>query len=108
MSLFGDYIKERAGKQIVEDEFGFATYSFIKEGCYIEDLYVIPAQRKSGHASRLADRIVNVCKSKGCTALIGTVATGANGATDSLKVLLAYGFKLQSAQNEMVLLRKEI
>lgn len=108
MSLFSEYVKERGGKEIVESDKGFATYYYIENGCYIEDIYVQPEFRKSGEASRLADQISEIAKSNGCKILYGTVCPQANGSTSSLKVLLAYGFSLDSSINNLVILKKDL
>ncbi len=108
MSLFSEYIKERGGKEIVESDKGFATYYYVNDGCYIEDIYVKEEFRKSGEASRLANEISEIAKSKGYKMLYGTVCPSANGSTSSLKVLLAYGFSLDSSMNNLIVMKKEL
>jgi predicted GNAT family acetyltransferase len=109
MSHYADYIKERLGKHIIEDERGFATYSFTDESTvYIEDIYITPEHRKSGVATSFADKIVAIAKAKGCTRLLGSVAPSANGSTDSLKCFLAYGCSLESSTNNFIVLVKRI
>ena len=112
MSLYGDYIKEHRDDEIIEDERGFATYRFIhNEGgiaVYIVDIYVRPELRKHNIAIAMADEICRAGKKIGCKELIGTVAPKAKNATDSLKVLLAYGMKLHSASNDVIIFRKDI
>lgn len=108
-SLYAQYIEEREGKHILESEYGFATYQFLDNGrCYIEDIYVVPDYRKSYAASNMANAITAIAKDKGCKTLIGSVVPSAKGSTASLKVLLAYGFKLESCQNNFIVMSKEI
>lgn len=108
MSHFASYIYERQGKSIIEDEHGFATYYYIKDACYIEDIYVAQDSRRSGVGSKYADMIAEEAKSKGYTKLMGSVNLTTNGATDSLKALLAYGFQLATANNNIIFLLKDI
>jgi len=108
MSMYGEYIKERENIEILENDKGFATYYFINNGCYIRDIYIKSDYRKDGEASKLADEISKIAKEKGCNKLIGSICPSTNGSTDSLKVLLAYGFKLDSATNNFIALIKEI
>ena len=108
MSLYGDYIKERENKSIVESDVGFATYSVAKDGIYIEDIYVRPEYRKGHIAADMADQIAVIAREKGLHKLYGSVCPSANGSTASLKVLLAYGFKLNSSTNNFIMLEKEI
>ena len=110
MSLYGDYLAEREGYDIVEDENGFATYIYSPENseCYIRDIYVKPESRKDHIASHYADEITKLAKLNGCTTLSGSVDPRSTGATDSLKVLLAYGFKVHSINGPLVMFVKEI
>lgn len=108
LSLYGQYIKEREGKSILEKDYGFATYVINGQECYIEDIYVVPEMRKKHVASELANEVVEIAKAKGCTVLTGTVSPTAKGATESLKVLLAYGFQLHSCRPDLIIFAKEI
>lgn len=107
-SLYGQYIKEREGKDIIENENGFASFIIRGEECYIENIYVHPDFRKSKVASELANQVVEKAKECGCKFLTGSVRPSAMGSTDSLKVLLAYGFKLLSASQDAIIFVKEI
>lgn len=108
MSLYGQYIKERENKNIIENEVGFATFYFNQDCCYIEDIFVVPEQRKSHQAARFADEISIYAKEKGCKWLIGSVKPSASGSTESLKVLLAYGFKLSTAYDDQIYFKKDL
>jgi GNAT superfamily N-acetyltransferase len=107
MSLYADYVKERGVFNIVELEQGFATYRINGVECYIEDIYVVPEARNKHIATLLADRISEEAKEKGCRYLACAVVPGSNKSTDSLKVVLAYGFKvLKSDQNAIYLIKE--
>ncbi len=107
-SNYAKYIREREGKHIVEDEFGFATYMYTQEHCYIEDIFVVAGERKNGHAARYADQIEKLALEAGFTKLLGSVCPSANGSDVSLKVLQAYGFKLLSSDKNVIYLEKII
>jgi hypothetical protein len=111
-SLYAKYIQERLGDNIIETEYGFATYRYIDKvmsrAVYIIDIYILPEFRKSGEAARLADRIAIIAKDQGCSEMIGTVLTSAKTSTDSMKVLLAYGMTLKSSTNEALVFSKSI
>lgn len=108
MSHFGNYIKERLDKHIIEDENGFATYLYENDYVYIEDIYVVKEKRKENIASAYADKIAQIAKSKGYDKMLGSVCPTAKGATTSLKVLLGYGFKVLSAEHDIIYFIKEI
>lgn len=109
MSLYGDYIKERENKDIIESDKGFATYTIYPNGeCYLQDLYVVPAYRQTGLASNMADKIVEIAREANCNTLIGSVCVDANGATQNLKVFLNYGMQVNKIIGNMIFLKKNI
>lgn len=107
MSLYADYVWEREGFETIEDEYGFATFKVDGEGCYIRDIFVSKTMRCTAHASGYADQIAGKARERGCTYLTGSVFADCDG-TASLKVLLAYGFKLSHALDDMIYFRKEL
>jgi predicted GNAT superfamily acetyltransferase len=107
-SLYAQYLKDREEYEIVENEFGFATYKVFENEVYIRDIYVVPEKRKVGMAKTMADQVCFYAKQKGAQKLIGSVDITASGATDSLKVLLAYGMSIQSLNGSMIYLFKMI
>lgn len=109
MSLYSDYLTERTNKSVIETDSGFITYSFTDENtCYIEDIYIRPDFRKTREASKLADQVAEIAKSKGCTKLLGSVIPSTKNSTTSLKVLLGYDMKLLSSVNDFILFSKDI
>lgn len=110
MSLFGEYIKETQGKDIIEDENGFATFypAFNNSYMYIEDIYVKPEKRKSAQASHYADCIAEVARQRGIPKLLGSVNLEIENPTRSVKVLLAYGFKVVETRDNVIYFEKDI
>lgn len=109
MSLYAQYAKEYTGRSVIETDHGFITYRYPDNNTvYIENLYVIPDFRQKSAASRMADIVIAEAKEKGCTRCLGSVVPSANNSTISMKVLLAYGFEIDSATNDFVLMRKDI
>lgn len=107
-SHYGQYIKDREGFDIVEDLCGFATYKITGDECYVRDIFVEKKYRKDGVARSLCDRIKDIAKAEGCKWLVGSVQPSVPFSTESLKVVLAYGFSLASSQNDFIILKMEI
>lgn len=108
-SLYAQYITEKTADLIFETPEGFATYRYINETTvYIVDIFVIPAERKGGAATFMADYIVKEAKAKGCKEVIGSIVPSAKNSTMSLRVLLGYGMTLANAQNDFIVFKKEI
>lgn len=108
MSLYSQYIKEREDFEIVETNEGFATFKCVGPECYIRDIYVTSQGRKAGHASFMADKISSLAKERGCQFLVGTVCPQSKGATESLMVLLAYGFRLVKSDTNLIYFKKDL
>lgn len=108
MSPFAQYIQEREGKSIIEDEFGFATYFYVENHCYIEDVFVLKEHRKGHHASRYAAIIAAEAKLKGYNKLLGSVAVKAHNSTYSTMALITNGFKIISCEPNTIYFEKMI
>lgn len=108
-SMVKDYLKELKGLDIYETEDGFILYR-IQENClYVRDIYVIPERRKSKVAASMADELaVIIKKSHGCNVMLGDVEPSNNNATDSIKVLLAYGMSVLEANDDEIIFYKQI
>lgn len=107
-SLWANYIWEREGKKMLERPEGFATYIFLDEHCYIEDIYIVPEARNTDIAQSLIGQIALEAKHKGYTKLLGSAIIGKYGTDKSLSMAIKQGFKLLSANNNMIYYEKEI
>jgi ribosomal protein S18 acetylase RimI-like enzyme len=108
MDLLAAYFRDREGFESIITSKGFASYKIIDYGCYIRDIWVARDFRNQGVASELADQIAAIAKDKGCTHLIGSVSIETKNATDSTKVLLAYGFEIANLVPSGIIFRKDI
>lgn len=107
-SLYAQYIKEREDFEMVEDEFGFASYKIFGAECYIRDIYVVPEKRKTAIGTSYMEKITELARESGCTHLTGTVFPAANGASESMAAILRGGFKIQASTSDKIILMKEI
>ena len=108
MSLYADYVRELSYGEVYEVEEGFAMYIIAGHTCYIKEIYIKPEYRTQKKASDMANTIEAIAKAQGCTLLLGSVVPSAKTSTTSLKVLLAYGFRLLSSQNDLIWFEKDI
>lgn len=107
-SLYAHYLRERTSIEIIETDFGFITYSIEAEECYIRDLFILPMHRHAHMAKDLADKVLEIAKTKNCKYLTGSVCPTTKGSDSSVKVLMAYGMKLHSAINNLIIFKKDI
>ena len=109
MSLYSQYISERSNEGVIESDRGFATFKRVDEKTmYIIDIYVVPEHRKFSNAKKMADFIAECAKRDGCTRLLGSVVPSTNNATDSIKVLIAYGMSLLSSSDDLIMFGKDL
>ena len=107
-SLYAKYIQEREGKQILENEHGFFTYKIVDKECYIEDIFIKKESRRSGIATVMANEIAQIAINAGCGYLTGTCIPSTQGATESMKAMFSYGFRIHSCQEDRIILIKEL
>lgn len=107
-SHYANYIEERENKDIIEDEKGFATYSYVDNGIYIEDIYVAPEFRNQKVASSYGAIIEDIARKSGLSYVYGSVATDVNGVTESLKRMIGYGYSVYKCETNMIYFIKEI
>lgn len=108
MSLYGKYINEREGREIVENEYGFITYIINEENCFIHDAFVLPEYRRNGAAKLLMNEIIKKARENGCKFLVAGVCPSTFGSNEALKIQLNYGFKLSSSTNNYIILKKSL
>ncbi len=108
MSLFAAYLKERTDKQVFETRKGFIVYKFLQDAVYIEDIYIVPECRGTRFASKLADLVARKAKNKNLNSLLGSVDLRSKNACTSVEVLIAYGMRPFSAQNDAIWFKKDI
>ncbi len=108
MSLHKEYVEERLGKHMIESEKGFVIYSFTEDSVYISDVHISKEHRRSGEASRFGDIVTEIAKCKGYKKILGSVQPSTKGSSESMQMLLAYGFKLDSSTNDFILLKKDV
>lgn len=107
-SLYAQYLRERSNVSIVENEHGYITYIFMKDYCYIEDVFVTPEKRGTRLASQLAEQVLIKAKENGYSRLLGSVCISANGAEKSVVYMINYGYKLHNLDKDMIYFVKEI
>lgn len=108
--MWADYIKETFGKEMLQNEYGFATFYIVPETtvCYLEDIYVAPEFRRAEFGSELEDAVIKWAKERYCTEIMGSVNLNIATPERSMNVLLSRGYKLTSATPTMLYFRKQL
>ena len=106
--MYPAYLKEREGVDVLEKPYGFATYKFRENDCYIVDIYVTPEKRRLGLASQLADEISEIARASGYRVLTGSVDVRDKRHGENAATLLAYGMRPYTQEGYITYFVKEL
>lgn len=81
-SLYAQYTEEREKAIIIERPHGFAVYKIEPDHVYLQDIFIVREQRKSGLAFELFNEVIQIAKELGYTKLLGSVDRRMDGAKD--------------------------
>lgn len=107
-SLYAQYVKERLGKEVIENDDGFCTIVITNERFYIEDVFVRKEAREKGVAADFGRQACEWAKRMGYKEVWGSVFAKANGAEYSIQQLAKFGFRIATATQDMIYLKKEL
>lgn len=107
-SLYAKYIKEREGREIIEKDYGFITYSIEDEYIFIGDLYIVPEERRNGHVKELTQSLVDLAKEYNKKYLMATVCPHASNPDISIKTINGIGGKFLHIKNDLLYFIKEV
>jgi GNAT superfamily N-acetyltransferase len=107
-SPWAHYIAERENAEVYETSKGFAVYTITAQTIYIQDIWVHPEHRNKHVATNIADAVVVIAIERGCTQMVGSVCPTAKNAHQSLQILLSYGMRLMSSQNNIIFFSMEL
>lgn len=110
VSNYALYIFEREGKEIIEDNEGFATYLHTpsRREIYIVDVFVKKEFRGVGKARDYFNKIINIAKERNCDYILTSVDTYTNDWQFSLMLLETDGYKQIANKDTTIFLRKDL
>lgn len=107
-TLYSQYIWEREGAEIIENEVAFIIYKIIDKECMILEMFVDPISRGSNKKREIIEELSSLAIKKGCEGLSGTIDLNAKDASHALSAVLRFGFKVVQAQNNILVLYKKL
>jgi hypothetical protein len=107
---FANYYKEYRDQELIETDYGMVTYVLQPENSsiFIQDLYVVPEQRKQHRASDLVDMVCEIGRKEGMTLMVSVVFMAYRYKEVSLLASLMYGCKIVAADSIKIVLSKEL
>lgn len=107
-SLYGKYIQERQGAEILENDFGFIIYKLNIDECFIIDMGVDFVFRKNGKGSELLATLEKVAALEGCKYISANIHISDPGHKNTVIAALLAGFKIIKAEVGILVIVKEI
>lgn len=108
MTLYANYYKERQQLETLETEYGFITYGFHNDHALLSDIYILPEFRGTKKAKELYDIFYLQAKESGCLRIFANFSIADKASTKNLTTCLRRGFKLISADKQVITVCKEI
>lgn len=109
MELLDKFLKETRNGGCLYSPRSFITYSQPdSEHIYIEDIYVEPSLREYHLATKLADMVCDIGRTRNCKYAMGAVDRGSTKIEQDIKVLEAYGMSEWKTDEYFVYYRKEL
>lgn len=102
------YVKDRLGADILEDDTGFIVYTLAGDECFIQDMAVRKGVAGMGYGKTLIADLEELAKKAGCKFISANVHLWDKGAPNTLTAAFKTGFELQNAQNQIITIIKKI
>jgi hypothetical protein len=107
-SLYLEYIKERAGLEMLSDESSFLTYKVTGDECFIADMFIKRASRGSGKCKSLIQKVSDIAIARGCKVLSANIAMSDPGRNHTMRAALKLGFVIGNANEKAILILKDL
>jgi len=107
-SLYSQYITEREGSSIIENEDGFLVYEIGNGWLFIKEIFVTKEKRNSKLASKMADEVVSMAIENGAKIMFSHVDIRALNWQESVKFIEKYGCKPIKLENNLLYFQKKI
>lgn len=108
-TLYANYISEREGIEIVENESGFITYKISGTECFLANMYVLPEKRRMGACVSLMKRLIEIAVANRCDVITANIDIACDkNATQTLRASLSLNFKVVAAQHGILLIAREL
>jgi|SaaInlLV_10m_DNA_2_1039722.scaffolds.fasta_scaffold46268_2 hypothetical protein len=106
--MYLKYLKERENMDAIQTQHGLVLYKIEGSLVLIADIYIKPEVRGAKKSFTLADIVLARAKAKGCTGAVCQVDTSAGGVSQSIAIILKYGFVPSGADGGLVFFTKEV
>jgi len=109
MSMWADYIREMGLLEIIEEEYGWVTFHIQEpSSVVINDLYVRPANRRSGKGTLLLQQVEDFALKFGCTTILVGIHRESATKSGTYAAALVSGFVVHEEAKLCTIMRKDL
>jgi len=99
MSLWAEYLSEREGKEVIEDDDSLISYFIEGEVCCIGEIYIKKEKRHGPKGREIFKKVCDIARAAKCKEVYGTVSPQDRNAVRNITIQLAIGFTLKEQVN---------
>lgn len=111
MQQYKSYLEETYSGQscyIDPQNRGWASYKIDGDECYINHCYLAPDFREAKLMGELCSNIEKIARDANCKYVTGTVEIGTGNPIRSLKMMVTDGYRIHSANNNIIVMIKDL
>jgi len=101
-------MKERQNADLIQNQKGFVFYRIHSDECYIVEMFIDEPYRGGPAFKELIETLELIAKDCQCKYMSANIYLNDPGCNRSLSAALKVGFKLHQANNNILLIVKEI
>lgn len=109
-TLWANYLREREGIEIIENEYGFIFYkiNLDEKSCLLVHFFVAQGLRDERIGTKLFTELENKVREKGCINILTQVSLNLPNASINVLIALKMGGTIIVANNNIIILEKLI
>lgn len=108
VNLYANYIKEREGAKLLENQDGFASYKINGKELFIINMFIDQPKRSTGLFRKMINELSKYAFTNGCECLSANIHLWDEGANKTLLAALHLDFKVARAENGILLIIKDL
>lgn len=107
-TLYYNYVKDRLGAEILEDDTGFIVYTINNGECFIHEMSVREIVRAQGYGKTLISDLEKIAKENNCHDITANIHLWDKNSSNTLIAALKTGFQVGKANNDVLLIFKNL
>lgn len=107
-TLYAKYVLERENAQILENDVGFIKYVITGKECFLADMFIESTKRSTSLCRNMFAELSKIASDARCEVITANIHLNDKGHVKTLQAAFKLGFKIARAQNDILLIIKEL